>query len=101
VVLKSTLYRTWWAERAEPWVHYIPIDVRYSNMKETLEWLHSNPEKARAIGEAARELAMTRLRDEDLDCYVLRALFEFYSLFPKAEREGAWDLSPAESMKSK
>lgn len=97
-MLKSTLYRTWFAERAVPWVHYIPIDMRFSNLRETLQWLHDNPEKAKAIGAAAHELARTQLRDEDLDCYVLRALFEFYSLFPQAERDAPWDSAPAADM---
>lgn len=84
VILKMTLHRTWWEERALPWVHYVPIDIDLSNLNSTVQWLHTHPEDARRIGAAGRELALSRLRDADLDCYILRLLldYHFYLLDP-------------------
>lgn len=73
-----TLHRTWWEERAQPWVHYVPIDMARANLNSTVQWLHTHQDEARRIGAAGRELALTRLRDADLDCYILRLLSEYH-----------------------
>ncbi|KAL0062420.1 hypothetical protein AAF712_010699 [Marasmius tenuissimus] len=32
VVFKSTVYREWWSDRVQPWVHYVPIQVDLSDL---------------------------------------------------------------------
>ena len=41
----------------KPWVHYIPIKGDLSDLKEKFDWAESNQDKARAISEAATDLA--------------------------------------------
>jgi hypothetical protein len=78
VILKATAHKTWLSERAKPWVHYVPIDISYANLNETVQWLHAHPDVARRIGTAGRELALTRARDIDMDCYNYRMLLEYH-----------------------
>lgn len=81
VILKGTVYRPWFAERIKPWVHYVPIDLSYASLNNTVQWLHHNDDKAREIGRAARRLAQKQLRDVDADCYTFRLLLEYANLF--------------------
>ena len=32
VVFKSTIYPEWWLERIEPWLHYVPVQLDYSDV---------------------------------------------------------------------
>ena len=41
----------------KPWVHYIPIKGDLSDLKEKFDWAENNQDKARAISEAATDLA--------------------------------------------
>lgn len=62
-------------------MHYVPVNLDLSNLQDTIKWLHANDDIAKRIGEAARMLALTKLRDNDLDCYLYRVLLEYSRLF--------------------
>lgn len=36
VVFKSTIYPEWWLERIEPWLHYVPVQMDYSDVYDIL-----------------------------------------------------------------
>ena len=36
VVFKATIYPEWWIDRIEPWVHYVPVQMDYSDIYDIL-----------------------------------------------------------------
>ena len=36
-------------ERLQPWVHYIPLNEKLSDLEEKMQWVIDNDEKARVI----------------------------------------------------
>lgn len=49
--------KDWFHDHIEPWVHYIPVSVDLSDLKERYEWAEANPEEARKISDNATEFA--------------------------------------------
>ena len=60
--------------------HYIPVNFDYSNLEAKLRWAKSHDNIAKEIATAARNFAYTRLRNEDLTCYLWRLLLEYGAL---------------------
>ncbi|WVF68637.1 hypothetical protein IAT40_003407 [Kwoniella sp. CBS 6097] len=105
LVFKSTIYPEWWTDRVQPWVHYVPIQVDYSDLYDAMAFFqgdshsHSNsatsdstsdtpgePTLARDIAEAGREWAHTHWRKEDMVAYTFRLYLEWGRLLaPKRE----------------
>ena len=36
VVFKSTIMPDWWNQRAQPWVHYVPVGLGYGDLVDAL-----------------------------------------------------------------
>ena len=78
-VFKSTIYPEWWTDRAQAWVHYIPVQVDYSDLYDTVSFFAGNPpgkgghdQMAKKIAEAGREWAEKFWRKEDVVAYMFR-----------------------------
>lgn len=39
VVLKSTIMPEWWTDRAQAWVHYVPIKVDYGDLMDVMAYV--------------------------------------------------------------
>jgi hypothetical protein len=71
VVLMPRPTQTSWAmeELLEPWVHYIPLEDDLTDMKEKVQWLIDNDEKAKQISERAtlwiKDLVLSPVAKED------------------------------------
>lgn len=108
----STIFTEWFTERIHPWVHFVPIDVRYTDLHSTLTYFTGlRSEEAReegnvevtlegkdavvegAVGDArwiasqGRTWAGTALRREDMEVYLFRLLLEWGRVMDD-EREG-------------
>ena len=45
VVLKGTLFKEWYYESLRPYVHYLPIQLDYSDLVAQLDWAKANQDK--------------------------------------------------------
>jgi len=68
VVLQDYPYKEWFTRLMVPFVHYIPLDQKLSNLNETLYWVRENPSKVFEIavnGKAFHEkyLSYERMAD--------------------------------------
>jgi hypothetical protein len=72
-------YREHFYAHLLPWKHYIPISVDASDLRAAKIWVSENDEEARRIAENAHRLFKTRLRAQDLHCYVFRLLHSIAS----------------------
>ena len=78
-VFKGTLYPEWFTGRLEPWVHYIPIQVDYSDLYDTFVFFAGDhqgrkgrEDLAEKIGAEGRDWTETFWRPEDMRAYMFR-----------------------------
>ena len=38
-MLKSTIYPEWWNDRIQPWLHYVPVKVDYSDVYDIMAFV--------------------------------------------------------------
>ena len=63
----------WWFRKyLKPMVHYVPINYDLSDLKEKIEWLVLNDDKAKEIADNAMEFARTVLSSEFQHGYLLK-----------------------------
>ena len=59
-VLKvETPFEMWFYPRMQAWRHYVPVRADMEDLEERLDWCLTHPHEARAIGEAAQQLALS------------------------------------------
>ncbi|KAK1231220.1 hypothetical protein PQX77_005665 [Marasmius sp. AFHP31] len=110
VVFKSTVYREWWSDRMQPWVHYVPVQVDLSDLWSVFLFFRgvmnthegesgtdgsqyasggggAHDELAKKIGDDGYEWSRTFWRREDMVAYNFRLLLE-YARATSREREG-------------
>lgn len=87
---KAALFREWYDDRLEPWMHFVPLDLRGTGLWATLIYFtgwskttdsgplnHANDLRGNAIAESGREWSRTVLRKEDMEIYMFRLLLEW------------------------
>jgi len=52
-------FRQWYYDQLKPFEHFVPVAADLSDLIEKAEWVFTNDEDARAIGERGRELALS------------------------------------------
>lgn len=84
LVFKSTVFPEWWTDRAQPWVHYVPVQLDYSDLYDSLVFFGGGPEgegaheeMARKIASAGREWVEKFWRKEDVTAYMFRLWLEY------------------------
>ncbi|KAH8883818.1 glycosyltransferase family 90 protein [Thozetella sp. PMI_491] len=89
--LVASIFREWYTERLRPWLHFVPIDLRYHALHSTLAYftgLHGSvggrdPSMGDAaadsiwIAEQGKRWAERALRREDMQIYLFRLLLEW------------------------
>ncbi|KAI1091646.1 glycosyltransferase family 90 protein [Rostrohypoxylon terebratum] len=93
VPVLSSIFREWFTERLMPWVHFVPIDLRYHALHSTMAYFiglknrgtingrlqttDARHEDARWIAEQGRKWADKAIRREDMEVYMFRLLLEW------------------------
>ncbi|TDL20413.1 hypothetical protein BD410DRAFT_772680 [Rickenella mellea] len=84
VVFKSTTYPEWFTERVQPWMHYVPISIDYSDLYDAFVFFRgdinregNHDELARKIAAAGRSWTEKFWRDEDISAYLFRLFLEY------------------------
>ncbi|KAI0144531.1 hypothetical protein GGR57DRAFT_481778 [Xylariaceae sp. FL1272] len=93
VPVVSTIFQHWYTERLMPWVHFIPIDLRFHGLHSTMAYFLGlegrgklngreqvtppRTEDARWIAEQGRKWALKAIRKEDMEVYMFRLLLEW------------------------
>ncbi|GAA5953962.1 hypothetical protein JCM21900_003066 [Sporobolomyces salmonicolor] len=97
-VLKSTLFPEWYGDRIQPWVHYVPVKVDYSDLYDILTFFRGTPndlgahdDLARKIGLAGKHWARDHWRKQDMAAYMFRLILEWARLLHRND-EDAHDL---------
>ncbi|GAA5838300.1 hypothetical protein JCM11251_003457 [Rhodosporidiobolus azoricus] len=91
LVLKSTIFPEWYAERIQPWVHYIPIKTDYSDLLPVMAFFKGSPydgsgghdELAEKIATAGKLWTESHWRWQDMQAYMFRLLLEYARIMNK------------------
>jgi len=59
-----------------PYEHFIPVDKGFTNLESARLWALENDKKAGNIAQNALNLLKTRMRTQDVWCYVFRLIYE-------------------------
>jgi len=97
VMFKSTIFPEWWTERIQPWYHYVPLKVDYSDVFDILGFFegdtqgyHAHVDEAAKIAKNALEWSKKYDRYQDLQAYTFRLLLE-YARFASRTEKDPWD----------
>ncbi|KAG2004732.1 hypothetical protein CC2G_003257 [Coprinopsis cinerea AmutBmut pab1-1] len=100
LIFKSTLYPEWYADRIQPWLHYVPIQLDLSDLHDALVFFRgdgngegAHEDLARTIAVAGREWSKTFWRKEDLVAYFFRLILEYARLMSKDREAMSFVLS--------
>ncbi|KAI3324808.1 glycosyltransferase family 90 protein [Xylariaceae sp. AK1471] len=93
VPVLSSIFHEWYTERLIPWVHFIPIDLRYHALHSTMSYFigldgrgtlngrkqitPGRTDDAKWIAEHGRKWAEKTMRKEDMEVYLFRLLLEW------------------------
>ncbi|KAK4054576.1 Protein O-glucosyltransferase 2 [Microbotryomycetes sp. JL201] len=92
LVLKSTIFPEWYADRIQPWLHYVPIAPDYSDLwaamaffKGDLAGRGAHDAMAKEIAYNGRQWAAEFWRWEDMQVYLYRLLLEYARIMLRSE----------------
>ncbi|CDZ98128.1 Endoplasmic reticulum protein EP58, contains filamin rod domain and KDEL motif [Phaffia rhodozyma] len=81
LIIKSTIFPEWWNDRIQPWLHYVPLKVDFSDLYDIMTFFHGDGQEfigeelmARAIAENGRAWSLSSWRREDMIVSNLEAL---------------------------
>ncbi|BGP24738.1 glycosyltransferase family 90 protein [Rhodotorula toruloides] len=84
VVLKSTIFPEWYAGWIQPWVHYIPLKIDYTDLFDIMAFFaggldgrNGHDALAKQIAENGKEYATKYWRYADMEAYFFRLALEW------------------------
>lgn len=102
LVFKATIMPEWYNDRIQPWVHYVPIKLDYSDLRDALAFFAGDvdgeggrDDLAENIGMAGREWAEAFYRKEDMIAYVFRLYLEWARLQAPNRRAMTFKYDPS------
>lgn len=87
LIFKASIYPKWFTDRIQPWVHYIPVQMDFSDVFDTLSFFRGDVNgqggqdgMAKKIVYAGREWSRTMWRKEDMTAYNFRCVDSFFNM---------------------
>ncbi|GAA5959337.1 hypothetical protein JCM8115_000079 [Rhodotorula mucilaginosa] len=97
-VVKTTLFPEFWTDWAIPWLHFIPMQVDYSDMWDIMAFFRGGLNGERAHDDLGKEIAIAGkewvkqcYRWADLEAYQFRLLLEYGRLYTDETHPGSND----------
>lgn len=94
LVFKTTVYPEWFQDRIQPWVHYVPVQMDFSDLYDALAFFRgdvsgngAHDDLAERIASAGREWSRTMWRREDMTAYNYRLILEYARLMADDREE--------------
>ncbi|KNE92687.1 hypothetical protein PSTG_13900 [Puccinia striiformis f. sp. tritici PST-78] len=86
-ILKSTIFPEWYADRVQPWYHYIPVKVDYQDLYDIMAFFLGDPNGlnghdnlGKQIGQQGQEWTQEYWRMTDMQAYMYLLLLEYSRL---------------------
>ncbi|KAK4054449.1 hypothetical protein OIV83_000943 [Microbotryomycetes sp. JL201] len=84
VVLKSTIFPEWYASWIQPWYHYIPLKIDYSDLFDIMAFFsgdldgnNGHDDLAKLIADQGKEYTQKHWRYADMEAYFYRLALEW------------------------
>ncbi|KAL5345751.1 hypothetical protein ACLOAV_009505 [Pseudogymnoascus australis] len=91
VAVRSGIFKSWYEKRLTPWIHYIPLDMRWQGLHSTMAYfmglsgtvkgtqvhMTSQVKEAKWIAEQGKARAESVIREADAEVYLFRLLLEW------------------------
>ncbi|KAH7882833.1 glycosyl transferase family 90-domain-containing protein [Phlebopus sp. FC_14] len=77
LVFKATIYPEWFTSRIAPWVHYVPIQISYTDLHDVIHFFREHDALAAKIAAAGKDWSRRFWRKEDMAAYLYRLLLEY------------------------
>ncbi|KAI6142649.1 glycosyltransferase family 90 protein [Pisolithus tinctorius] len=77
LIFKATIYPEWYTSRIAPWVHYVPIQVSYTDLYDAVAFFRTHDDLAKRIASEGRAWSMRFWRKEDMSAYLYRLFLEY------------------------
>ncbi|KAG6333257.1 hypothetical protein ID866_5829 [Astraeus odoratus] len=77
LVFKATVYPEWYTSRIAPWVHYVPIQLSYTDLHDAVAFFRVHDDLAARIATQGKEWSRTFWRKEDMAAYLYRLFLEY------------------------
>ncbi|KAM0747201.1 hypothetical protein T439DRAFT_328963 [Meredithblackwellia eburnea MCA 4105] len=97
-VVKATVFTEFWTDWAIPWLHFIPMQVDYSDMWDIMAFFRgglggegAHDDLAKEIALAGKEWVKLCYRWADLEAYQFRLMLEYARLYNDEDTPGAND----------
>ncbi|GFZ52387.1 hypothetical protein JCM24511_10160 [Saitozyma sp. JCM 24511] len=93
LIFKATIFPEWWTDRMQAWVHYVPIQLDYSDLYDVIAFFRGDitdqggeSALAKEIAEAGKAWARANWRQADMTAYMFRLYLEWARLLaPQTE----------------
>ncbi|GAA6060113.1 hypothetical protein JCM10212_003521 [Sporobolomyces blumeae] len=104
-VVKATIFREFWTDWAIPWLHFIPMQVDYSDMWDIMAFFRggingegAHDDLGKEIATAGKEWVKECYRWADLEAYQFRLMLEYGRLYADETTPGSNDFTGDENM---
>ncbi|UZJ57614.1 hypothetical protein CBS101457_006934 [Exobasidium rhododendri] len=84
VVFKQTMFAEWHDDRLVPWLHYIPVDLDFTDMPQLLDFFSNDARGKEIAADIARQSgdwAKKSLQPIDMSLYYHRLLIEYAAMY--------------------
>ncbi|WRT70499.1 uncharacterized protein IL334_007497 [Kwoniella shivajii] len=101
LILKATIMPEWWTDRIQAWVHYVPIQMDYSDLYDVMAFFHGTSSipgesaLAQDIAGSGLEWSSTYWRKEDMTAYMFRLYLEWGRLVHHNRKAMDFDYDPS------
>lgn len=85
----GSIFKEWYSDRLLPWIHFVPVDLRFHSLHNTIAYflgiekkdrsvmLRGRQEDGKWIADQGKRWAEKALRREDMEVYLFRLLLEW------------------------
>ncbi|OBT69929.1 hypothetical protein VE03_00601 [Pseudogymnoascus sp. 23342-1-I1] len=91
VAVRSGIFKSWYEKRLTPWIHYIPLDMRWQGLHSTMAYfmglsgtvkgeqvsMDARVKEAQWIADQGKARAESVIREADAEVYLFRLLLEW------------------------
>lgn len=91
VAVRSGIFKSWYEKRLTPWIHYIPLDMRWQGLHSTMAYfmglsgtvkgeqvsMDAQLKEAKLIAAQGKVRAESMVREADAEVYLFRLLLEW------------------------
>ncbi|KAA1076143.1 hypothetical protein PGTUg99_036347 [Puccinia graminis f. sp. tritici] len=81
VVIKNTIFPEWYADRIQPWYHYVPVKTDYSDLHDIIHYLKTRDDLAKQIAQNGLDYSQRYWRTQDMAAYMFRLSLEWSRLY--------------------